>query len=34
MIDELYSAKLIGLAANMPRTGRLAAPDASVEKIA
>jgi len=34
MIDDLYSAKLLGLAANMPRTGRLAAPDASVEKIA
>jgi NifU-like protein involved in Fe-S cluster formation len=34
MIDDLYSAKLLGLAANMPRAGRLAAPDASVEKIA
>ena len=34
MIDDLYSAKLLSLAANMPRTGRLAAPDASVEKIA
>ena len=33
MIDDLYSAKLLALAANMPRTGRLAAPDASVEKI-
>jgi NifU-like protein involved in Fe-S cluster formation len=34
MIDDLYSAKLLGLAANMPRLGRLAAPDASVEKVA
>jgi NifU-like protein involved in Fe-S cluster formation len=33
MIDDLYSAKLLALAANMPRTGRLAAPDASVEKV-
>src|SRR5579859_2901885 len=33
MIDDLYSAKLLKLAANMPRTGRLAQPDASVEKI-
>ena len=34
MIDDLYSAKLLALAANMPRIGRLAASDASVEKIA
>jgi NifU-like protein involved in Fe-S cluster formation len=34
MIDDLYSANLLRLAANMPRAGRLAAPDASVEKIA
>ena len=34
MIDDLYSAKLLGLAANMPRVGRLNAPHASVEKIA
>jgi NifU-like protein involved in Fe-S cluster formation len=33
MIDDIYSAKLLALAANMPRTGRLAAPDASVEKV-
>jgi NifU-like protein involved in Fe-S cluster formation len=33
MIDDLYSAKLLTLAANLPRLGRLAAPDASVEKI-
>ena len=29
MIDDLYSAKLLKLAANMPRAGRLAAPDAT-----
>ncbi len=34
MIDDLYSASLLRLAANMPRVGRLAAPDASVEKVA
>ncbi|HEX5263852.1 MAG TPA: iron-sulfur cluster assembly scaffold protein [Phenylobacterium sp.] len=34
MIDDLYSAKLLKLAANLPRVGRLPAPDASVEKIA
>ena len=34
MIDDLYSAKLLKLAANLPRLGRLSAPDASVEKIA
>ena len=33
MIDDLYSAKILRLAANMPRAGRLAAPDASSEKI-
>ena len=33
MIDDLYSAKILTLAANMPRSGRLAAPDASSEKI-
>ena len=33
MIDDLYSAKLLKLAANMPRLGRLPAPDASVEKV-
>jgi|SRR6185437_479116 len=33
MIDDLYSAKVLALAANLPRLGRLAAPDASVEKI-
>ena len=34
MIDDLYSAKLLALAANLPRSGRLAAPQASVEKVA
>jgi len=33
MIDDLYSAKVLALAANLPRLGRLAAPDASVEKV-
>lgn len=34
MIDDLYSAQLLKLAANLPRSGRLATPDASVEKVA
>lgn len=34
MIDELYSARILGLAANMPRTGRLASPHASAERTA
>jgi NifU-like protein involved in Fe-S cluster formation len=33
MIDDLYSAKVLALAANLPRLGRLPAPDASVEKV-
>lgn len=33
MIDDLYSAKLLKLAAEMPRTGRLADPDATSEKV-
>ena len=33
MIDDLYSTQLLRLAANLPRAGRLAAPDASVEKV-
>ncbi|HUO23838.1 MAG TPA: iron-sulfur cluster assembly scaffold protein [Caulobacteraceae bacterium] len=33
MIDDLYSAKVLTLAANMPRAGRLAAPQASAEKV-
>jgi NifU-like protein involved in Fe-S cluster formation len=34
MIDDLYSARILALAANMPHAGRLAAPQASVEKTA
>jgi NifU-like protein involved in Fe-S cluster formation len=34
MIDELYSANILRLAANMPRAGRLATPDATAEKVA
>lgn len=33
MIDDLYSAKVLALAANMPRAGRLAAPQGSAEKV-
>ena len=33
MIDDLYSARILRLAANMPRAGRLDAPEASSEKI-
>jgi NifU-like protein involved in Fe-S cluster formation len=33
MIDDLYSAKLLRLAAETPRIGRLADPDASSEKV-
>jgi NifU-like protein involved in Fe-S cluster formation len=33
MIDDLYSAKVLALAANLPRLGRLPAPDATVEKV-
>jgi NifU-like protein involved in Fe-S cluster formation len=32
VIDDLYSNRILALAANMPRAGRLAAPDASSEK--
>ena len=34
MIDDLYSAKLLTLAANLPRLGRLPNAQASVEKVA
>jgi len=34
MIDDLYSARILTLVANMPRAGRLSAPDASSEKHA
>ena len=33
-LDDLYSAKILKAAANMPRAGRLAHPDASSEKTA
>ena len=33
MIDDLYSAQVLKLAANLPRSGRLAHPDASAEKV-
>jgi NifU-like protein involved in Fe-S cluster formation len=33
VIDDLYSARVLALAANMPRAGRLAAPQASSEKL-
>ncbi len=32
MIDDLYSNRILKLAADMPRAGRLSAPDASAEK--
>lgn len=34
MIDELYSLKILKLAAHMPRTGRLVTPDGSGERVA
>jgi NifU-like protein involved in Fe-S cluster formation len=34
MIDEIYSAKILTAAANLPRAGRLSAPQASSEKVA
>jgi NifU-like protein involved in Fe-S cluster formation len=34
MIDELYSARILRLVAEMPHAGRLAAPHASSEKVA
>lgn len=34
MIDDLYSAQILTLAANLPHAGRLPAPDASAEKVA
>ena len=33
MIDDLYSAKLLRLAAELPRIGRLTDPDGSSEKV-
>ena len=34
MIDDLYSARILALAANMPRTGRLAAPQGTGQRVA
>ncbi|MET0337130.1 MAG: iron-sulfur cluster assembly scaffold protein [Caulobacter sp.] len=34
MIDDLYSARVLALVADMPRAGRLADPDGSAEKVA
>ena len=34
MIDDLYTDRILRLAANMPRAGRLADPDGSAEKTA
>lgn len=33
MIDDLYSGKVLALAANLPRLGRLAEPHGSAEKV-
>jgi len=33
MIDDLYSAKVLALAANMPRAGRLDHPQGTAEKV-
>jgi NifU-like protein involved in Fe-S cluster formation len=33
MIDALYSDRILALAANMPRAGRLERPDGSVERV-
>jgi NifU-like protein involved in Fe-S cluster formation len=33
MIDDLYSSKILKLVAEMPRGGRLSAPDASAERV-
>jgi NifU-like protein involved in Fe-S cluster formation len=34
MIDELYSARILALAANMPHSGRLPAPEGTGERVA
>lgn len=34
MIDDLYSARILKLAANLPHAGRLPAPDGTGERIA
>lgn len=33
VLDDLYSARILKLAANLPRAGRLAAPDATAERV-
>jgi NifU-like protein involved in Fe-S cluster formation len=33
MVDDLYSAKILKLVADIPHAGRLPAPDASAEKV-
>ena len=34
MIDELYSARILTLAANLPHSGRLPVPDGTGERVA
>ncbi|MNT13002.1 hypothetical protein D3C72_1479560 [compost metagenome] len=34
MIDDLYSARILSLAANLPHSGRLAVPEGSAERVA
>ena len=34
MIDDLYSARILSLAANLPHSGRLAEPQGSAERVA
>jgi len=34
MIDELYSARILGLAANLPHSGRLPSPGGTGERVA
>ena len=34
MIDELYSARILKLAANLPHSGRLAEPQGTGERVA
>lgn len=34
MIDELYSARILGLAANLPHSGRLPSPEGTGERVA
>lgn len=34
MIDDLYSARILTLAANLPHSGRLAAPEGTGERVA